>query len=494
MASTQENNENTVGSQRRRQAGEMDNPDGSGASPNKKNKYAEDYPRISKYNIFMLLALWMEDFVDETTEKGTTKKGTTKKGTTNETPYNKVGAVMVLPNDLVLAADCSRGGVHAVARLLMQHHNKTEGCKMFVSRKPCPICAKLLVQSKVKRVLFLPVEPEYYRWPKPSDTEDEKRKINEDNETQMKQVDILFTASSIAQTKFILRVEESVLKRKKDLTPQIHQKKVDEKIEELIEKYEVFKENSDWTRIEFDTKRKEKPSLIEKHLPWPAFDKNMGDRLRENFQNVMEWIARVLVQQGRGLTYDFERVLPEEPQPEPTFNPVHNPTDKEQAKHFITIARFLAERTDDPKTGVGAVIVNPKMKFISLGWNGFPLKAEYGEFARASETDRSTNKKYPYVIHAEQNALLMRNQQNIEGSILFLTRSPCNECTPLIEMAGIKTVVVDDNVSLRDNQNTAANALDYKMFPNKVKKGEIVCYQLKKLRRSPRKAPGGTTT
>ena len=207
----------------------------------------------------------------------------------------------------------------------------------------------------------------------------------------------------------------------------------------------------------------------------------MGDRLRENFQNVMEWIARVLVVQGRGLTYDFERVLPEESQSEPpTFNPVDEHTHKEQAKHFITIARFLAERTDDPKTGVGAVIVNPKMKFISLGWNGFPLKAEYGEFARASQDDVPTDKKYPYVIHAEQNALLIRNQQDIEGSILFVTKPPCNECTPLIEMAGIKTVVVDD-VSLRDSKKTSAKTLDYKMFPEKVKQGKIVCYQTKKL-------------
>ena len=259
MSSSQkyQNNER-VDDQSRKREGETENPGGSDAPPNKKGKndpssdddYTNQHLRISKYNVFMLLALWMEDFIHKTPENETTEKGTT-----NEAPYNKVGAVMVLPNDLVLAVDCSREGVHAVARLLIKHHNKAEGCKMFVSRKPCPTCAKLLVQSKVKRVLFLPVEPEYYRWPDQSKSDEVKRKINEDNETQMKQVDILFTASSIAQTKFILRVEESVLKRKEKLTPQNHKTKVEEKKQELIEKYNVFKENSDWTRIEFDKKR-----------------------------------------------------------------------------------------------------------------------------------------------------------------------------------------------------------------------------------------------
>ena len=83
----------------------------------------------------MTLALWMEDFVDETLKL-----------------YNKVVAVLVLPNDIVCGADCSRDGVHAVSRLLMEHYDKASGSRMFMSRKPCPMCAKLLVQSKV--VLF----------------------------------------------------------------------------------------------------------------------------------------------------------------------------------------------------------------------------------------------------------------------------------------------------------------------------------------------------
>ena len=60
------------------------------------------------------------------------------------------------------------------------------------------------------------------------------------------------------------------------------------------------------------------------------------------------------------------------------FDPVNNGDHKKQAGHFITIARFLSERTDDPTTGVGAVIVSyPGMEILGLGWNGYPLKALY---------------------------------------------------------------------------------------------------------------------
>ena len=77
---------------------------------------------------------------------------------------------------------------------------------------------------------------------------------------------------------------------------------------------------------------------------------------------------------------------------------------------------------------------------------------------------------------------MMRNTQNIKNknAILFVTKSPCNECTPLIAMQGIKTVVVDDDKDvLSRGDATQPNALSYKAFPDRVKKGEFVCFQTK---------------
>ena len=418
-------------------------------------EHVKSYLRVSKDCLYMIIALWMENFpVKADTEK------------VEEDPdHHKVGAVLVLPNDTVCGADCSREGVHAVARLLTKHHHKAEGSKMFMSRKPCPMCAKLLVQSKVKRVLFLPFQPEYYRLkgrdPANEDLEGFKNK-------QKTRVDSLFTASAIAQTKFTLQVEDAVVDHVKKDTPPGLENKVDVKKGSLIGDYGFDKEPG-WK------------DLVQEKLPWPAFDRKLKEQFGIYFAEVMDWIATVLVVRGRGSDYKFQ--LFEDSKNSVSFNPVAN---DEQARHFIAIARFLAERTDDPKTRVGAVIVSSKLEILGFGWNGFPLKAHYGEFGR-SPSESKDDKKYPYIIHAEQNALLMRNKKDIKGAILFVTKSPCNECAPLLAAEGIATIIVDDDVKHCDPP--PLDKLGYNKFPSMVKEGTFVCYQTIKTPADPKGIP-----
>ncbi|XP_028402186.1 cytidine and dCMP deaminase domain-containing protein 1-like [Dendronephthya gigantea] len=416
-----------------------------------KKSYEKSYLRVSKDTLYMIIALWMENLVDEAPEQ-----------------HNKIGGVLVSPNDVIFAADCSRDDVHAAARLLIKHSGKTQGCKMFMSRKPCPFCAKLLVQSKVKRVLFLPTrEPEYYRSPADKLYNDEK----------MKEVEIMFTASAIAQTKFVLRVEEPVGERAKKLTPEDQIKVVQERTRLFSQKYSPVK-SSKWGVDAIKTK-----------LPWPSYDQKMHKKVHSDFAEVMQWIARVLVTNDRGLDYKF--ISCNEKSTNSTgFNPLSNSAHEKKAKRFIEIARLLAQRTDDPTTGVGAVIVSQEMEVLAFGWNGYPFGAQYGEFARASDKDNKNaeddedphekiDEKYPYSIHAEQNALLMRNSKNLKDSILFVTKCPCDECTPLIAMEGIKTVVVDDDVLSRMGVDSEKK-LGYKRFPKMVAEEKFVCFETQK--------------
>ena len=381
----------------------------------------------------MIIALWMEDLVQEAPEH-----------------HNKVGAVLVLPNDVILATDCSRDGVHAVARLLIKHSDEAKGCKIFVSRKPCPFCAKLLVQSKVKRVLFLPTrEPEYYS--------NRRGKVRKCNEEQMRQVDTLFTASTIAQTKFVLQVEDKVIDEAEESMKE-NGGNAETWIEDLIDKYS----DSKWMK------------RIQKDLPWPELDKKMIKQIQEYFKKVMKWIAVVLVQSGKRELELYNAKTDDGDQ----FNHTQH------HQRFMEIARFLAQRTDDPETGVGAVIVSPKMEVISFGWNGFPFGAQYGEFARASDKDntklpRKIDEKYPYSIHAEQNALLMRNTRSLKDATLYVTKSPCDECAPLIAMEGIKTVFVDGKVECRKppKRHELGHKLGYNWFVDKVNDGTFTCYK-----------------
>lgn len=94
----------------------------------------------------MVIALWMGERQLQSEE---------------DDSYHKVGAVLVRPDEMIHTVDCSRNGVHGIARLMIKHYDVAKDCKVFVSRKPCSFCAKLLVQSQVKRVFYLPIKPEY---------------------------------------------------------------------------------------------------------------------------------------------------------------------------------------------------------------------------------------------------------------------------------------------------------------------------------------------
>ena len=153
----------------------------------------------------------------------------------------------------------------------------------------------------------------------------------------------------------------------------------------------------------------------------------MEDAINADFRDIIDWAAKIaLVPESTKIECKFQRV-PEggETTDQVTFNPDgSNVTDKKQAAAFITLARFLAEQTDDPKRGVGAVIIQgnrKNRKVVGLGWNGFPSKAVYGQFPRASDDDeRMQDKKYPYIIHAERTT-------NAEHQVHNRWNSVCDE-------------------------------------------------------------------
>ena len=361
--------------------------------------YADRDCRISKENLYMVLALHMQEFPGEP-EIG---------------DYKKVGAVLVLPNDMLYAVDCSRDGVHGVARLLMAHPETAQECKVFVSRKPCSFCTKLLVQSKVKRVFYLPIEPEYY-----------KEASEGDFGVETSRVDELFKVSSIAQSVFVPRAGQDVI----DAAERKHQT---DRSKRTTEQNNLF--NKYWNVAWFEKREAQREEtedaqyICQKKLPWRTFEGKMKKQVKEDFKSIAEWMDLVL----------SNLKLPRDP--------LSEALQLNQYIHLMKLAFFLAERTDDPKRGVGAVIVNKDKDIVGLGWNGFPTKSLYGEFPRASRTDEAvTEKKYPYIIHAEQNALLMRNTKSIKDATLVVTMTPCDDCTPLIKMQGIKTVVLGEKI------------------------------------------------
>lgn len=108
-------------------------------------------------------------------------------------------------------------------------------------------------------------------------------------------------------------------------------------------------------------------------------------------------------------------------------------------EYFMGIALLAAKRSKDPNTQVGACIVNNQNKIVSIGYNGMPRGCSDDEFPWAREGDYLET-KYPYVTHAELNAILNSSGFNLEGCKIYVPLFPCNECSKAIIQSGIAHV------------------------------------------------------
>ena len=107
-------------------------------------------------------------------------------------------------------------------------------------------------------------------------------------------------------------------------------------------------------------------------------------------------------------------------------------------EYFMGIAMLAAKRSKDPSTQVGACIVSPENIIISTGYNGMPKGCSDDEFPWNREGEET---KYPYVVHAELNAILNSNGRDLRGSRIYVALFPCNECAKAIIQSGIKEVI-----------------------------------------------------
>ena len=119
---------------------------------------------------------------------------------------------------------------------------------------------------------------------------------------------------------------------------------------------------------------------------------------------------------------------------------------------YLRMARIWAENSYCKRRQVGALVVKDKM-IISDGYNGTPSGFE-------NLCEDANNVTQPYVLHAEANAItkLARSNNNSDGSTLYVTASPCIECSKLIIQSGIKRVVYGEKYRLEDGINLMKKA------------------------------------
>lgn len=127
--------------------------------------------------------------------------------------------------------------------------------------------------------------------------------------------------------------------------------------------------------------------------------------------------------------------------------------------YFMGVALLSSMRSKDPNTQVGACIVNSSKKIVGIGYNGLPFGCDDHDFPWDNKGDY-LDTKYPYVVHAEPNAILNANSNTV-GASLYVTLFPCNECAKLIIQSGIKEIIyMDDKYEGTDSNIASKKMLD----------------------------------
>lgn len=115
-------------------------------------------------------------------------------------------------------------------------------------------------------------------------------------------------------------------------------------------------------------------------------------------------------------------------------------------EYFMGVAKLSALRSKDPNTQVGACIVSPDNKILSMGYNGFPNGCSDDEYPwNRQGGEREIDNKYFYTTHSELNAILNYRGGSLDGCKMYVTLFPCNECAKAIIQCGIKEIVYADD-------------------------------------------------
>lgn len=146
-------------------------------------------------------------------------------------------------------------------------------------------------------------------------------------------------------------------------------------------------------------------------------------------------------------------------------------------EYFMGIALLSSMRSKDPNTQVGACIVNEDKRIVGVGYNGLPKGCNDEDFPWEREGE-FLETKYPYVCHAELNAIL-NSIQSLKNCIIYVALFPCNECSKAIIQSGIKEIVylsdkhngTDANKASKKMLETAG--IKFRQFTPKLKKLEI---------------------
>ena len=138
-------------------------------------------------------------------------------------------------------------------------------------------------------------------------------------------------------------------------------------------------------------------------------------------------------------------------------------------EYFMGVAQLSAKRSKDPTTQVGACIVGDNNRILSLGYSGMPFGCNDDNMPWGRD-GKPLKTKYPFVCHAELNAILNNDGTSLQNSRIYTTLFPCNECAKAIIQCGIKLVIYKSDKYSKSTSTIAAKhmfdlaGIEYKKY------------------------------
>lgn len=371
---------------------------------------------------------------------------------------NRLGLVVVRDSK-VIGLHCSGQELHAGQAAIIRHGPRLADCQLYFSRRPCATCLKMIINAGVSQISFWPGDPEIsmLRSASPnSNSHNPPGCISEDaaldavateklKSNSRPHICVLLRPLAPGLAQFVNETS-----RECDFMERVSKDEPELNTHELYNR-ERLKHLKDFSRTFLVETSRHREILtrmgLENFCEEPYFS-NLRHNMRELVE-VLAAVAAAVPTQHHG----FHR----EQNAKSLLRHHQEELTPEVAKHCIIQARLLEYRTEDPKVGVGAVIWakrqlagsdgTGRLYLVGCGYNAYPAGSQYAEYPQMDnkQEDRQ-RRKYRYIIHAEQNALIFRTQEikPDEPTMMFVTKYPCDECVPLIRGAGITHIYTTD--------------------------------------------------
>ncbi|XP_070577364.1 cytidine and dCMP deaminase domain-containing protein 1-like [Ptychodera flava] len=370
----------------------------------------------------MFMAMWMHQHpLAEDPERAVEENEIPK-------PYNKMGVVVKNADGYLFAAEFSRKYAHPVMSLVLKFGRRLAGSTLYASRKPCSDCTKHMLQVIIKHVYYFPCDPEAGN---PTNS-----KTVEDLEIS----DHLFKVSDMSVRVKIPSYIKPIIPE--DSTPLDNLGPFGELCVGPNSEYVVSRQA---LRCAISAKEEEKQTVTD-----------------EMFKERMKGKYRTAIMKLNAMADQYPSGIPPEAIPKEASLNFTEENRETLCRHGFVMANITSYRSSDLKTGVGAALMNSEGHYIGFGYSGFPWGISIDDVPRyGGKTEASASYvKYPYVIHAETNALTFCNKIGInhkdEKTVLFSSEEPCNHCAFNIFESGVKMVVYGKRRKNEDGKKTSS--------------------------------------